>query len=57
MGEEIIQGLGGKFRRKETTGKTVAEMGGRVQNGSWRDSLGGWSGFSWLNMWTADGLL
>jgi hypothetical protein len=32
LGEKSVQGLGGKARRKETTRKTEAEMGGWDQN-------------------------
>jgi hypothetical protein len=34
MGEESVQGFGGKARRKETTWKTKAKVGGWDQNGS-----------------------
>jgi hypothetical protein len=34
MGEESVQGFGGKARRKETTWKIKASMGGFDQNGS-----------------------
>jgi hypothetical protein len=34
MGEECVQGFDGKARRKETTWKTKAYMGGWDQNGS-----------------------
>jgi hypothetical protein len=39
-GEECVQGFDGKFRRKEMTWKTKAQMGGWNQNGSYGDCLG-----------------
>jgi hypothetical protein len=39
-GEKSVQGFGGKARRKETTGKIKAQMGGWDQNGSYGDWLG-----------------
>jgi hypothetical protein len=40
MGEESVQGFGGKARRKETIRKTNTYIGGRDQNVSWGDWLG-----------------
>jgi hypothetical protein len=46
-GEKRVQGFGGEARRKETTCKTKALMGGWAQKGPWGDWLGGgWSGFT-----------
>jgi hypothetical protein len=42
MGKErSVQGFGGKTRRKETTRRTEALIGGWDKNVSWRDWLGG----------------
>jgi hypothetical protein len=40
MGEECVQGFDGEARRKETTWKTKAYMGGWDHNGSYGDRLG-----------------
>jgi hypothetical protein len=37
--EECIYVIGGKARRKETTGKTKMSVGGQYQNGSLRDRI------------------
>jgi hypothetical protein len=39
-GEECVQGFDGKFRRKEMTWKTKAQIRGWNQNGSYGDCLG-----------------
>jgi hypothetical protein len=56
-GEKTVQGFGKKARRKETTWKIRAQMGGCDQNGSWGEWLGVWSEFNWLTIRTCDGLL
>jgi hypothetical protein len=62
MGEErrdkSVQGFGEKARRKETSWKTEALMGGWDQNISWETGWrGGWIGFSWIRIGTGGGLL
>jgi hypothetical protein len=54
MGEESVQGFDGKPRRKESTQKTKAWIGGWNQNGF---TGGVWSGFMWLRIGTSGGLL
>jgi hypothetical protein len=54
-GEKIVQGFGGKARRKETTRKTKAEDGIRMD--LTKIVLGVWIGFDWLRIGTAGGLL
>jgi hypothetical protein len=45
--KEKYKGFGGKARRKETTWKTKALMGGWDQNGSWGDWL---EGVEWIKL-------
>jgi hypothetical protein len=47
-GERRVQDFHGYARRKETTQKTEAKMGGWDQNGSLGNWMGVWSGFNWL---------
>jgi hypothetical protein len=56
-GAKSVQGFGGKARRKETTRKTKAYMGGWDQNESYGDWLGVWTGFDWLRIGTGGELL
>jgi hypothetical protein len=56
-GEKLVQGFGGKARRKKPLERPSLRWEGEIKM-DLKEIVGGvWSGFSWLTIGTAGGLL
>jgi hypothetical protein len=55
--EKIVQGFGGKVRRKETTRKKRPRWEDGIRMDLRKIDLGVWIGFDWLRIGTGGGLL